>query len=386
MQVTTKTENIMDTVRELAAEFATRADEADRQGRLPTEDVQALKDSGYLTISIPREYGGMGLSLRDCVAAQLEVAQGSASTALVAGMQIHLFGNVRENRPWDESAFERLCREAVNGGLFNTAASEPALGSPSRGGLFATTATRAEDGGWLINGQKTWTTGGRHLTHILVRLTVEDEPGVIVVPGDAPGVEWIETWGEDSLSLRASDSHDLHLRDVHVPTDNLIEKGKRDERTPNAWFPLIMASVYLGSAIAARNTVIRFALERVPTALGKPIATLPKIQRQIGEIDLALQAAQSLLFEVSEQWTGDERSKPLYPRIVAAKHLAVETANHVTDQALQIAGGTSLTRDLPLERYFRDTRAGLMQPPSGDTALEIIGRAAIEQQSPPSTV
>jgi alkylation response protein AidB-like acyl-CoA dehydrogenase len=58
----------------------------------------------------------------------------------------------------------------------------------------------------------------------------------------------------------------------------------------------------------------------------------------------------------------------------------------VTDKALQIAGGTSLTRDLPLERYFRDTRAGLMQPPSGDTALEIIGRNAIEGlASPPPT-
>jgi len=299
---------------------------------------------------------------------------------MVAGMQIHLFGNVSENRPWDEDKFERWCRIAANDGLFNTAASEPTLGSPSRGGMFETTAIRDGEE-WVVNGLKTWTTGGRHLTHILVRLTVEDEPGVVIVPNHTPGVEWIETWG-DSLSLRASDSHDVYFKDVRVPLENLIEKGKRDEKTPNAWFPMIMAGVYLGAAIAARNAVIQFALERVPPALGKPIATLPKIQRQIGEIDLALQAAESLLFEVTSQWTGDERSKGLYPRIVAAKHLAVETANSVTDRALQIAGGTSLTRDLPLERYFRDTRAGLMQPPSGDTALEIVGRAAIESRTP----
>jgi alkylation response protein AidB-like acyl-CoA dehydrogenase len=117
----------------------------------------------------------------------------------------------------------------------------------------------------------------------------------------------------------------------------------------------------------------------VPTALGKPIATLPKIQRQIGEIDLMLQAARALLFEVAAEWTGDERSRGLFPRIAAAKHLVTETANQVTDKALQIAGGASLTRDLPLERFFRDTRAGLMQPPSGDTALEIIGQGAIQR-------
>ncbi len=375
----TSTTDIVTLARQLAADFATRAEEADKQAKLPSEDVQALKESGYLLMSVPREYGGMGLTLKECVEAQLELAKGSTSSAMVAGMQIHMFGNVSENRPWPEAAFERLCREAVAGGLFNTAASEPTLGSPSRGGAFETYAVRS-DAGWVINGHKSWTTGGKHLTHIVVRLSIGDEPGVIVVPGNAPGVEWVETWG-DGLSLRASDSHDLYLKDVVVPEENILERGKRDDKTPNAWFPMIMAAVYLGTAIAARDAVIQFGLERIPTALGKPITTLPKIQRQIGEIDLALMAARALMLEVASQWTGDERSSGLFPRIAAAKHMATETANMVTDKALQVAGGTSLTRDLPLERFFRDTRAGLMQPPSGDTALEIVGRGAIEQIS-----
>ena len=66
-------------------------------------------------------------------------------------------------------------------------------------------------------------------------------------------------------------------------------------------------------------------------------------------------------------------------RVSSAKTVVNQTANRVTDLALQIAGGQSITKDLPLERYFRDVRAGSMQPPSGDTALEMIGRAAIEQ-------
>ncbi|MCA0456306.1 MAG: acyl-CoA/acyl-ACP dehydrogenase [Chloroflexi bacterium] len=376
MQPTTTTD-ITALARQLAADFATRAEEADREAKLPAADVQALKDSGYLTMSVPREYGGMGLPLRDCVAAQLELAQGSTSSAMVAGMQMHMFGNVSENRPWPEAAFERLSRAAVAGCVFNTAASEPTLGSPSRGGAFESQAVQQADGSWLVNGHKTWTTGGKHLTHIVLRLMIGDDAGVLYVQGDAPGVEWVETWG-DGLSLRASDSHDLYLKDVVVPDENILERGKRDEKTPNAWFPMVMGAVYLGTAIAARDAVIRFGLERIPTALGKPITTLPKIQRQIGEIDVALMAARALMLDVANQWTGDERSKGLFPLIAAAKHMATETANMVTDKALQIAGGTSLTRDLPLERFFRDTRAGLMQPPSGDTALEIIGRGAIE--------
>ena len=133
--------------------------------------------------------------------------------------------------------------------------------------------------------------------------------------------------------------------------------------------------------MAARNVVIKFALERVPTALGKPIATLPKIQRQIGEIDLVLQAARSLLFEVAGEWCGDEADRrAILPRIAAAKTMVTNAANEATEKALRVAGGTSITKALPLERYFRDVRAGSMQPPSGDTALEIIGRAAINEQ------
>lgn len=362
----------------LAREFAGRADEADRLGRLPAEDVQALQDSGYLSLSLPTEYGGQGLSMRECVAAHLELAQGSGSTAMVAGMQLHIFGHARETRPWPEEKFACLCREALAGGLFNSVASEPQLGSPSRGGLPTTTAAPTADGaGWIINGHKTWSTGGKHLTHLLVSGQLEAKPALILVPNHTPGIEWVETWG-DSLSFRASDSHDVFFRNVVVPAENLLQRGA-SPALPNAWFPMLMSAVYLGTAIAARNALIQFTLERTPTALGQPIATLPKIQRQIGEIDLALQAARALFFEATAEWTGEpDNRRRVYPRLVAAKHLITETANQVTDKALRVAGGLSLTRALPLERYFRDVRAGLMQPPSGDTALEIIGQYAVE--------
>jgi alkylation response protein AidB-like acyl-CoA dehydrogenase len=367
----------IDLAKELAKDFASRAGEADKAGRMPNEDVAQLKQSGYLGLSVPKSFGGMGLSLQECVAAQIELAQGSTSTAMVAGMQVHIFGHQREARSWFEEAYERFCAEAVQGALFNSIASEPQMGSPSRGGLPATTAVSTANG-YTINGQKTWSTGGRHLTHMLVRVAVDGETGgVVLVLQDTPGVSWQDTW-HDALSFRASESNDVFFEDVQVPTNHLVE---RDNGRPqaNVWFPMIMSAIYLGTAVAARNHVIQFTLERVPTALGKPIATLPKIQRQIGEIDINLQAARSLLLEVAGQWTGDnEQRSQIMSRIAAAKMIVTQTANSVTEKALQIAGGTSITKALPLERHFRDVRAGSMQPPSGDTALEMVGRAAIE--------
>ena len=362
----------------LAADLAVRADEADKAGRMPQEDVIALQESGYLGLTVPQEFGGLGLTLQECLAAHVELAQGSASTAMVAGMQLHIFGHQREVRSWADALYEPFCRAAAAGALFNSLASEPLLGSPSRGGLPATTAVSTPDG-WLVNGRKTWSTGGRHLTHMLVRVAVEDKNGVMLIRQGMPGISWVETWS-DSLSLRASDSHDVIFENVVVPHDHLVERGDA-KAVPNIWFPMVMSAVYLGSAIAARDAVIRFALERVPTALGKPITTLPKIQRQIGEIDLAIQAARSLFFAVAGEWQGDEdelQRQAYLPRIALAKSVVTAAANRATEIALRVAGGTSITRALPLERYFRDVRAGSMQPPSGDTALEMIGRAAID--------
>lgn len=367
----------IDLARAIAPDIAGRADEADRLGRLPAEDIALLKSSGYLGLVVPAEFGGREASLLTTVAAQMELAQGSASTAMVAAMQHQVVGHQRETLTWRPDAREELMRQAATGGLLNSLASEPRLGSPSRGGLPDTMAVPVPDGAHLIiNGHKTWCTGGRHLTHLLVRVACGDEPGVVLVQQGTPGVEWVETWGE-SLSLRSSDSHDVYFRDVVVPREDLIETGDAKAR-PNVWFAMMLSAVYLGTAIATRNAVVRFALERTPTALGRPIAALPKIQRQIGEIDYRLQAARALLLEIAGEWTRQDEARDAFmPRVAAAKMAVTAAAIESTERALEVAGGAALTRSLPLERFFRDVRAGLMQPPAGDTALEMIGRAAL---------
>ncbi len=97
----------------------------------------------------------------------------------------------------------------------------------------------------------------------------------------------------------------------------------------------------------------------------------------MGALEVGLAAAKSLLLETAYSWEGGNR-EAFYPRVVAAKQVAVETALSVTEAALRLAGGASLSPDLPLERFFRDVRAGLMHPPSGDAALELVGKAALE--------
>jgi alkylation response protein AidB-like acyl-CoA dehydrogenase len=250
--------------------------------------------------------------------------------------------------------------------------------------MYQTYAEPSGDG-WTITGHKNWATGGKHLTHLLVKLMVADQPAVLMVPNNTPGIMWVETWN-NALALRASDSDDVYFSGAYAPAGSLLEPVIRRDEAPNGWFPMVVTAVYLGAALAARNAVIAYALERVPTALGKPIATLPKIQREIGEIDLSLQAARTLLLDACRNWTGTgDNRRADFMRLVAAKTFGCQIAADVTQKALHVAGGASLTRDLPLERYFRDSQGGFSHPPSGDAAYEMLGRAAIEPfQKPPS--
>lgn len=358
----------MDFVTALAG-IASRAAEADQVGQLPAADVADLRACGYFAASVPAAHGGSGATLPDCVATQLQLAQASASTALVAAMPLHVFGHAHENTLWPAALAERLYTEAAHGGLFNSVASEPALGSPSRGGEFATSA-RLTPHGHRLTGHKTWVTGGQHLTHLLVKAQTPAGPATFLVRGDAPGLQWVTTWGR-GLSLRASDSHDLHLNDTPAELDL---HGERAPSAFNAWFPLLVGAVYLGAALAARQAAIRYALERVPSALGHPIAHLPGVQRQLGGIDMPLQAARALLMEVAREWHVGERAPS---RVAAAKQCATETAAQAADLCLRLAGANGLNPDLPLERHLRDTRAGFMHPPAGDSALETIGKALL---------
>ena len=141
-----------------------------------------------------------------------------------------------------------------------------------------------------------------------------------------------------------------------------------------------LAAVYLGIGRAACDAAAHYANNRVPPALGKPIATAPHVQQWIGEMDVTLRAARTVLHDAARIWVAGDVPPDFGATIAAAKYLCTNAACTVTETALRVAGGFSMTRDLPLERYFRDARGGLFQPPQDDLALGMIGRAALDAE------
>ena len=379
---------------ELAARFAERAPRHDADSSFPHENWADLHASGYLRLVIPRQYGGEGASVLDMVIAQERLGRGCASTALGAAMFISVLGRAVELGAWPEKVLEEICRElAGQGGGLNNCVTETELGSISRGGTPLTQAERVE-GGWLVSGHKIFVTGAPALRFLVTGLVLPGDERApkgymasAIVRNPSPGLRIEQTW-RDALSLRAAGNDDVWYDRVFVPDDYVVERRPLGSGPTaagpgaNPW-ALPVAAVYLGVGQAALEAACDYANTRVPPSLGAPIAGQLHIQQAIGAMQIQLDAARTVMRDVAREWGEEPQARPaLASRIATAKYLATNAACTVTETALRVAGGFSLTHALPLERYFRDARAGLFAPPQDDLALGIAGRAALAERAP----
>lgn len=380
---TPRQQRFHDLATRLADRFATRAPAHDHANTFPYTNFDDLKASGYTRLTVPAEFGGEGATLTETLLAQERLAQGDGSTALSIGWHLSLIGKAAETRAWASGSFERICREVVErGALINSLASEAETGSPSRGGRPTTTARKIA-GGWVISGRKIFATLSPVLDYAVVSAWVEErEHGAwFLVPFHSPGISVEETW--DSLGMRATGSHDVLFEEVVLPEGALVEEfgAGRTCQVGNgsgAGWGLHIPATYLGIAQAARDFALHYARHRRPNTLPGPIADLPAIQAQLGQMETDLLGARSTLYTVSRCWDEEpDQRETLIPLLGAAKVIATNTAVNVVDQAMRVAGIASLSRQNPLERYYRDVRAGLHNPPMQDSALIAMGRAAL---------
>ena len=378
--------------RELAARFAERAERHDREGSFPHENFAELREAGFLRLTVPRSHGGEELPLSQFVRVQEALAAGDGSTALALNMHLIRFGAERESHSYPLAWFDELCRGAVEGGrLVNTVATEEGLGSPAGGGLPDTVATAVE-GGWLLRGRKTFTTLAPELWYFIVLARIDGGEGEAPALGnfmvlrDDPGLRIEETW--DALGMRATGSHDAVLESVRLPEDRFL--GRRGQGQPearggagSAWFALGVAATTIGVAQAARDYAVAYARERTPNS-NRTIKDYPGVRTRIAAIDLLLQRSRALVADAAAAWE-TQRAEGMRPldRVAVAKVDALNNCIEAVDLAMRVVGGVSLQKRRPIERYYRDVRAGLHNPPLEDRALEQLARSALDEPAEP---
>lgn len=367
----------------LALQFEQRAEQYDRQRAFPFENFADLHAAGFLSLPIPCLYGGREISLYELVLVQERLARGDGSTALGVGWHLGLLFNLRVTRTWPEPLFQALCQDVVDHGIMlNCFATEPATGSPSRGGKPQTIARRVP-GGWQISGHKTFGTLSPILDRFLISASIEEDDSIgefLVTVGR--GVTIDESW--DTIGMRATGSHDVLLNEVFVPDYALLERIRPGESLQrnmdgSGWM-LHIPACYLGIAYAARDFAVRFALNYQPNSINRPISELGHIQDKIGSMEAELRTARTVLYRAAARWDEyPELRLQLQPELGHAKYIATNAALRIVDAAMRIVGGASLSRSLPLERMYRDVRAGLHNPPMDDAVIRNLARSALKE-------
>jgi butyryl-CoA dehydrogenase len=309
------------------------------------------------------------------------LGKGDPSVALLTAMTV--FQHLQQARKawWPEDLYRTVVADSLRRPvLFNAVRAEPELGAPARGGLPATKVRRTADG-WLLSGHKGYGTGSEGLAYHAVWAATEDEEpllGHVIVPGDHPGIEIIRTW--DHFGLRASSTHDVIYHDIEVPYENFRgtpATQAKEDATTHAGAGIGVSALYLGVARAAQDFFLRFAHERIPTSLGRPIATTERIQTVAGEIEAQLVQAEEIVYGLAARIdAGDEQAAQ---RALIAKLLVTRSAVTAVQLAVTSLGNPGLTRHHPLERHLRDVQCSRVHPPQDDAALIAVGRQALSR-------
>lgn len=377
-----KTENQktwLQKLREKEEKFKSKSAEIDELAIFPEENIQELVEMGYSAITLPAAYGGEGLKVYDMVLLQETLASFDGATALSIGWNLGVIGELFETKLWDQEKLDFFAKEILNGALVNRAVSEAQTGSPTRGGRPGTTAVK-KNGAWVLTGRKTFTTMSPVLTYFLTSAWIEEKQkvGFFLLHKDLDGLTIDETW--DVIAMRGTGSHDLVLNNVIVDDSNLVELPSMPSGSKiNGWI-LHIPACYLGIAQAARDYAVHFANHHAPNSLNGPISQLPNVQQLLGEIDLELIRARHLTYSVAAAYDDVSLREYLENELGVVKHTVTNSAITIVDKAMRIVGAKSLGRSNPLQRYYRDVRAGLHNPPMDDMTIKKLALSAIDQE------
>jgi alkylation response protein AidB-like acyl-CoA dehydrogenase len=334
-----------------------------------------------LAMGIPRRFGGLELDMLTYVKVVERLAGGCTNT----GMTVHMHSTV--TRFIDALASEEqralYFREVVEEGkLFGSWGSEP----ETRGGTaMRLTTVEPQDGGYVINGVKHFCTmsGGAH-RYMIHCSSGDDDPvesqWLALLPHDSSGIEQIGDW--DTLGMRATVSPAMRLNNCFVGPDAPLGRPGEAPRTGvTQGFGLGFAAVYLGAAQAALDFTQEFARTQTFAPDPSPIAEGVVVQRAVAEMSMALEGARRVLHAGASVW---HDAKPAERAVLSAraKYLATVASLDITSKAIQIAGGRSAHKRMPLERLYRDVRTSTLMPPNLDRCLELVGRFELGLDTP----
>jgi len=363
--------------------FAERCGRYDRENRFFHEDFEELKRAGYLTMAVPKELGGRGLTLAQCCREQRRLGYHAPATALGINMHLYWVGLVADLWRQGDRSLEWLLREVMAGEVFNAGHSERGNDLPV---LLSTSKAKRVEGGFRFTGHKmfgslapVWTRYGLHATWE----DADGGPKIVhaFLPRSHDGYRIVETW--DTLGMRATRSDDVLLEGAFVPDKyiaRIVPAGAADAFVLGifAWPLLGFANIYCGVAQRAMDLALPALKKKTALAVTRSMAYHPELQHMVAEMVLAFDPIIPHIEQVAQDWSNGVDHGGNWPaKIVSAKYHAVEACWRIVDRAMEVSGGAGMFRANELERLFRDARCGRFHPANTFLTHEIVGKTAL---------
>jgi hypothetical protein len=351
---------IQDVARRIAQEkIAPSAEHHDRTGEFPLENIRTLGEAGLMGIEVPAEYGGAGMDPVSYVLAMIEIAEADCAHSTIVSVNNSLFCNgiLKFGTEAQKQLYVRAIAEGREIGAF--ALTEPQSGSDAT--AMRCKAVKQADGTYVINGKKSWITSGPVAKYIILFAMTDPSKGAkgitaFMVDTAKPGFHRGKT--EPKLGIRASATCEIEFQDYVATADEVV--GVEGEGFKIAMGVLDagrigIASQAVGLAKAAYKAAVAYAKER--KSFGQPIGSFQMIQAKIADMKCRLDAAEILTLRAAWAKAQTDRNGGRFSTEASvAKLTASEAAMFITHQALQIHGGMGYSKEMPLERYFRDAK------------------------------
>ena len=347
---------LQDAARRIAQDvIAPSAEHFDRSGEFPLDNIRLLGESGLMGIEVPAQYGGAGMDPVAYVLAVVEIAAGDAAHSTIMSVNNSLFcaGILKHGSEEQKQLYVRAVAEGRQIGAF--ALTEPQSGSDAT--AMRCRAVKQADGTFVINGKKSWITSGPVAGYVVLFAMTDPEQGsrgitAFLIDTSRPGFHRGKT--EPKLGIRASATCEIEFADYVAQADEVL--GREGEGFRIAMGVLDsgrigIASQAVGIARAAYEASVAYVKER--KAFGAAIGTFQMTQAKIADMKCKLDA--SLLLTLRAAWLKGQ-GKPFSAEAAIAKLTASEAAMWISHQAVQIHGGMGYSKEMPLERYFRDAK------------------------------
>lgn len=351
---------IRDVARRIAQEkIAPSAEHFDRTGEFPLENIRLLGENGLMGIEVPEAYGGAGMDPISYVLAMIEIAAGDCAHSTIVSVNNSLFCNgiLKFGSEEQKQLYVRAIAEGREIGAF--ALTEPQSGSDAT--AMRCRAVKQADGRFVINGKKSWITSGPVAKYIVLFAMTDSDKGAKGITAfmiDTAKLGFFRGKTEPKLGIRASATCEIEFQDYVAEAHEVL--GTEGEGFKIAMGVLDagrigIASQAVGLARAAYEAAVAYVKER--KSFGQAIGSFQMIQAKIADMKCRLDAAELLTLRAAWAKANADRNGGRYSTEASvAKLSASESAMFITHQALQIHGGMGYSKEMPLERYFRDAK------------------------------